>query len=83
MTRRKGRRGCLRLAIGLPLGLAMGHATAAELPVQTKAEAAYQDTPQGIYMCLTCSHFAPPDRCRVVEGEVAEEGWCRLFELLD
>lgn len=82
MTRQAGRRGCLVLALCAPTLPGRGEVVAGAA-ILGKAEAAYQDTPKGIYMCLTCSHFAPPDRCRVVEGEVAEEGWCRLFDLLD
>jgi len=49
----------------------------------TKAEAAYQDEPKGILMCATCSLFIRPAGCKVVEGEVAASGWCKLFDLAD
>jgi hypothetical protein len=84
---RPGRRRCLGLALGGVAGLLAGQAVAqpgaAPQPVLTQAEAEYEDSPRGIAMCLTCTFFVPPNRCRVVEGEVAEQGWCRLFEMLD
>jgi len=49
----------------------------------TQAEADYQDTPKDIRMCATCQRFEPPDACKVVEGKVSPNGWCKLFELAD
>ena len=49
----------------------------------TRAEAEYQDTPKDIRMCATCTLFLPPKACKVVEGDVKAEGWCKLFELAD
>ena len=49
----------------------------------TRAEAEYQETPKDIRMCATCTLFLPPSACKVVEGAVKPEGWCKLFELAD
>jgi hypothetical protein len=49
----------------------------------TKAQAEYQDTPNGIYSCATCTLFDSPDGCKVVEGEVSRDGWCKAFALAD
>jgi hypothetical protein len=49
----------------------------------TKARAEYQTMPNGIYSCATCMVFVPPDICKVVEGEVSANGWCRAFALAD
>ena len=49
----------------------------------TKARAEYQDTPNGIYSCATCTLFEAPNSCKVVEGEVSKEGWCKAFALAD
>jgi len=49
----------------------------------TKAQAEYQDEPKGILMCGTCSLFIRPAGCKVVEGDVAVTGWCKLFDLAD
>jgi hypothetical protein len=49
----------------------------------TRAEAEYQDGPKDIRMCATCTLFLPPKSCKVVEGEVSPNGWCKLFEIAD
>jgi hypothetical protein len=49
----------------------------------TRQQAEYQDTPKGIYSCATCSLFEPPKSCKVVAGEVSEDGWCKAFALAD
>lgn len=49
----------------------------------TKAQAQYQDAPSGIYSCATCSLFERPKSCKVVDGDVSEDGWCKAFALAD
>ena len=49
----------------------------------TKAQAEYQDMPNGIYSCATCTLFEAPNSCKVVEGEVSKDGWCKAFALAD
>jgi hypothetical protein len=49
----------------------------------TKQQAEYQDTPNGIYSCGLCTLFDKPKFCKVVEGEVSEDGWCKAFALAD
>ena len=49
----------------------------------SRAEAQYQDTPKGVQMCATCTLFLPPSACKSVEGEVAADGWCKLFDMVD
>jgi hypothetical protein len=49
----------------------------------TSAQAEYQDTPNGIYSCGLCSLFEAPNGCKVVEGEVSRDGWCKAFALQD
>jgi len=49
----------------------------------TKARAEYQNMPNGIYSCAICTLFVPPDVCKVVEGQVSPDGWCRVFALAD
>jgi hypothetical protein len=29
--------------------------------------------------CSTCTHFAPPNGCKVVEGSINPGGWCSLY----
>ena len=49
----------------------------------TRAQAEYQDTPNGIYSCGMCSLFEAPNACKVIEGEVSKDGWCKAFALQD
>jgi hypothetical protein len=61
--------------------LRISHAEAAEK--MTRQQAEYQDTPNGIYSCATCTLFELPKSCKVVEGEVSKDGWCKAFALAD
>jgi hypothetical protein len=49
----------------------------------TRRQAEYQDGPNGIYSCAVCTLFEPPKSCKVVEGEVSKDGWCKAFALAD
>jgi hypothetical protein len=71
--------------VGVASGVISG--TASKAPrasdKMTRVQAEYQDTPKGIYSCAVCSLFEPPNACKVVEGEVSKDGWCRAFALAD
>ena len=58
-------------------------APASAVDKMTRAQAEYQDTPNGIYSCGLCSLFETPAGCKVVEGEVSKDGWCKAFALQD
>jgi hypothetical protein len=47
------------------------------------AQAQYQGSPNGIYSCGNCSLFEPPHSCKVVVGEVTEDGWCKAYTPVD
>ena len=49
----------------------------------TRQQAEYRDTPNGIYSCGMCTLFEAPNACKVVEGEISADGWCKAFALLD
>jgi ferric-dicitrate binding protein FerR (iron transport regulator) len=49
----------------------------------TKQEAEYQESPKDIRMCSTCSLFEPPKSCKVVEGDVSPDGWCKAYAMAD
>jgi hypothetical protein len=49
----------------------------------TRQQAEYQDTPNGIYSCGMCTLFEPPKSCKVVDGEISKNGWCKAFALAD
>jgi hypothetical protein len=46
-------------------------------------QAQYQGSPNGIYSCGNCSLFERPKSCKVVDGEVNEDGWCRVYSPVD
>jgi hypothetical protein len=49
----------------------------------TRQQAEYQDRPDGIYSCGMCTLFEKPNACKVVEGEISTDGWCKAFALAD
>jgi len=68
---------------GVSAGLFLRIAPAAAADKMTRAQAEYQDTPNGIYSCGTCTLFESPNACKVVDGEVSKEGWCKAFAMAD
>jgi hypothetical protein len=65
------------VALASPFGLARG------AEKMTKEAAQYQDQPRGIAMCATCSLFEEPRSCKVVEGDVSPNGWCKAYAMAD
>jgi hypothetical protein len=63
------------------LALSFGRARGAEK--MSKQAAQYQDAPQGVAMCATCSLFVEPHSCKVVEGDVSPNGWCKAYAMAD
>jgi hypothetical protein len=49
----------------------------------TKLDVDYQDGPKGLQMCSTCSLFDPPTSCKIVEGVVSPNGWCKNYAMVD
>jgi hypothetical protein len=42
----------------------------------------YQESPKNGEMCRDCMHFLPDtSECKLVEGTINPDGWCRLFVL--
>ena len=72
-----------RLASGVSAGLLLRIAPADAAEKMTRAQAEYQDTPNGIYSCGMCTLFERPNACKVVEGQVSKDGWCKAFALAD
>jgi hypothetical protein len=78
------RRSLIRtLAAALPAGLLSRISPAAASEKMTRQQAEYQDKPNGIYSCSLCTLFEKPHSCKVVEGEVSEDGWCKAFAMAD
>ncbi|HJS86671.1 MAG TPA: hypothetical protein VJ779_14530 [Acetobacteraceae bacterium] len=48
-----------------------------------KAQAKYQDHPNGPQRCEICLNFQPPDQCRFVAGQINPKGWCQFFAARD
>jgi hypothetical protein len=49
----------------------------------SKKDAEYQESPKGIQMCATCTLFAAPGSCKVVEGDISPNGWCKVYAMAD
>jgi hypothetical protein len=63
-------------AVMILAGTRTGRAQA-KMPKQT---AQYQDSPKGDQKCEGCRFFIEGGSCRLVEGEISPNGWCRLFQ---
>jgi hypothetical protein len=70
-------------AAGISAGLLLRISPTAASDKMTRQQAEYQDAPNGIYSCAVCTLFEPPKSCKVVEGEVSKDGWCKAFALAD
>ena len=80
----RSRRNIMRaFAGGVSAGLLPRIAPADASEKMTRAQAEYQDAPNGIYSCSLCTLFIKPNACKVVEGEVSEDGWCKAFAMAD
>jgi hypothetical protein len=78
------RRKVLRAALAtVPAGLLWRISPTQAADKMTPKQAEYQETPNGIYSCAVCTLFEPPKGCKVVEGEISKEGWCKAFALAD
>ena len=78
------RRNIVRAAAGLASAGLWSRIARADRPEKmTRQQAEYQDTPNGIYSCGLCTLFEPPNGCKVIEGDVSKEGWCKAFALAD
>ena len=82
-TDRSRRKVIRALPNGVSAGLLLRISRVEAAEKMTRQQAEYQDTPKGIYCCATCSLFEPPRSCKVVAGEVSEDGWCKAFALAD
>jgi hypothetical protein len=80
----RSRRALLHAVVSaVPAGLLFRMSQAEASEKMTRQQAQYQDTPNGIYSCGLCTLFERPSACKVVEGEVSRDGWCKAFALAD
>ena len=40
---------------------------------------AYQDHPEGDKRCEKCAQFQAPNGCKMVDGTINPQGYCRIF----
>ena len=76
------RRRLLRGAIGLAGAATSLAASAGLTPAQAKVSqksVGYQPEPKGDKRCDKCVQFQPPAACKLVDGVISPQGWCRVF----
>jgi hypothetical protein len=79
----RSRRALMHAAVGVVSAGLLFPSQAEASDKMTRQQAQYQDTPNGIYSCGLCTLFERPNACKVVEGEVSWDGWCKAFALAD
>ena len=57
------------------------HPTPASGAKMSQKAALYQDTPKGDQRCDSCTLFLPDSGCKIVDGTVRPEGWCKFYVL--
>ena len=72
---RRGVLGGAAVAVGVGAGLVSTCAYAKT----SQTDAKYQDKPSGANKCSGCMQFEAPNGCKLVEGNIAENGWCILY----
>jgi hypothetical protein len=78
------RRDFIKTIAGLGAGWPrVAHAQQAGVEKLSKAQAQYQDSPRGIAMCATCTLFVAPRACKVVDGNISPNGWCKEYAMAD
>lgn len=60
-------------------GLDLPDESVASKPLLTQGEATYTDSGPDPFLCATCSLFAAPDACALVEGDINPAGACRFW----
>ena len=80
----RSRRELMRAVVtAVPAGLLLRISRTEASEKMTRQLAEYQDAPKDIYSCGMCTLFEPPKYCKVGEGEVSKDGWCKAFVLAD
>jgi hypothetical protein len=80
----KSRRKLIRTIVGgVSAGMLFRMPPASASDKMTRQQAQYRDRPNGIYSCGMCTLFEAPNACKVVEGEISKDGWCKAFAPVD
>jgi hypothetical protein len=78
LSRRKLLHGATLVAGGVAFLASAMTAQRAEAKMMQKA-AGYQDKPQDGKQCSNCSLFVAPSSCKLVDGTISPNGYCRFF----
>lgn len=65
--------------IGVAAAVAARPEPAAAVIKISKTAVAYQDHPEGDMRCGKCRQFVAPDSCKMVDGVISPQGFCRIF----
>jgi hypothetical protein len=75
-SRRTLLRGAVRAAGAAAM---LGAAANPALAKISQAAVAYQPQPNGDKSCDKCAQFLPPNACKIIDGAISPQGWCRVF----
>lgn len=45
----------------------------------SQSTAGYQPTPKGAARCDNCNYWVAPNGCRMVDGQIAAQAWCKFY----
>jgi hypothetical protein len=68
------------LVCAVPVSLATMATSAEAQRKATKAQSNYKDEPVGNQKCSNCVYFVPARACKIVEGDISPEAWCRFWK---
>jgi hypothetical protein len=57
----------------------LGRPSPANAAKMSQKAALYQDTPKGDQRCDNCTLFLPDSGCKIVDGTIRPEGWCKFY----
>jgi hypothetical protein len=66
-------------AAGTAIILGVSTSSAPAAPKLSRQVVAYQDHPDGDKRCNKCAQFQPPNACKIVEGPISPDGYCKFF----
>jgi hypothetical protein len=69
----------LATAAGMAAVLGVTANPAAAQAKLAKKDVDYQGQPKGSQRCDNCLNFEAPSGCKVVEGQVSPQGWCKAY----
>ena len=70
---------CTTGAAGAATVLSPSPKSAVAGPKISKKAVAYQDHPEGDKRCDKCAQFQAPNGCKMVDGTINPQGYCRIF----